>query len=260
VWIGTIAALWLFQEAIVFPGWWLRREDETLLHAFAERQGFRVVWTPAEDGADVVLWVHDTGADRAILFWHGNGELVADHAALAQRLGDLGWDFVGVELRGFGDSSGWPREATLNRDASAAWTWASDRYEPSRIVLHGRSVGGGPAARLASDAHPAGLILESTFDSLAAVAQKRVPFVPGMRWLLRTPYETTSLTLDLPVLQIHSEDDEVIGIGHARALRATLGDVTVAETRGYGHNDSVLLRDDTVRDAWERWLEAVVPK
>jgi hypothetical protein len=50
------------------------------------------------------------------------------------------------------------------------------------------------------------------------------------------------------------------GWAREATLRPALRDVTVAETRGYGHNDSVLLRDDAVRDAWERWLEAVVQR
>ena len=105
-WAITIAILWVIQDAIVFPGWWFRREDPVSLHERADAHGFRIVTVPADDGGTATLWVHSVGANRSVLFWHGNGELVADHVALADRLASMGWDFVGVELRGFGDAPG----------------------------------------------------------------------------------------------------------------------------------------------------------
>ena len=78
----------------------------------------------------------------------------------------LGADAYLVDYRGYGDNPGRPTEENLEADARAVWKFVttSQHVQPSQVVLLGESLGGGVAARLASelsqaDTPPGGLIL-----------------------------------------------------------------------------------------------------
>ena len=87
---------------------------------------------------------------------------------------------------------------------------------PDRVVLYGESLGGGVANRLASDLctagiEPGGLIIQSTFNSLVAVAQKHVPVIP-VSLLLADRYlsEQRIAKVTCPILQIHGKLDTIV--------------------------------------------------
>ena len=47
----------------------------------------------------------------AILFFHGNGEVVGDYDEIGPRFNEVGLHFVAAEYRGYGKSGGRPSEA-----------------------------------------------------------------------------------------------------------------------------------------------------
>ena len=101
-------------------------------------------------------------------------------------------------------------------------------------MYHGRSLGGGVAAALATERPPAALVLESTFTSLAALARTR-----GLpESLCRHPFRTDRALpgLQRPVLVLHGRDDELIPPAHGRELHALAPGSTYVELPG-GHND-----------------------
>ena len=83
----------------------------------------------------------------------------------------------------------------------------------NRILVHGRSVGGGPATYLAQENRVAGLVVESAFVTAFRVLT-HVPVVPFDK------FRNISRIGDVncPVLVIHGRKDATIPFWHGEAL------------------------------------------
>lgn len=262
--LGVVGFVWAVQEVLLFPGAYGHEGPEAVaaLRSYAGRVGFTVHDLTLDDGTRTWAWHLDGGHDRVVLFFHGNGGDLGALGGLAPALAEAGWDLVGVEYRGYPGAEGVPTQATLVPDALEAWAFVTGPlgYAPERVVLHGRSIGGGPVGQLAAAVRPGGVVLDATFDSAAAVARGRYPFLP-VGWLLRSPFDTVSVAdrIVAPVLQVHSRDDRVIPYARAERLRDALPDVTFVAVDGRGHAEPLVLRDPVVAAAWRAFLERVVP-
>src|SRR5699024_1012438 len=141
--------------------------------AALQTPGLERLWIDSDEGA-VEAWflpgddVEPARPGPAILFTHGNAELIDHWPDALARYRRLGVSVVLPEYRGYGRSAGSPSEAAIAQDLRAlhALLSADPRVDASRIVYHGRSLGGGAVCTLL-DAHPPrALILESTFTSI----------------------------------------------------------------------------------------------
>ncbi|MEN9629588.1 MAG: hypothetical protein RJA10_2815, partial [Pseudomonadota bacterium] len=98
------------------------------------------LWMPAErPGAPVLLYLHGARWDVRGSAWR------------MRRMHQLGFAVLGIDYRGFGQSSpGLPSEASAHEDALAAWSWlARQRPQAARYVF-GHSLGGAIAVNLAA--------------------------------------------------------------------------------------------------------------
>lgn len=167
-------------------------------------------------------WFMDLPESRgAVLFSHGNGGNIADWFEVAGAFRELGLSVLVYDYGGYGRSTGRPSEKRCYADIRAAWKYLTDNKNipPQKIVLVGRSVGGGPTVQLATEVAPAAVILESTFTSLPAVAQRRL-FIFPVKLLMRDRFENDKKIgrIRAPIMIIHSADDSLIPIKHARRL------------------------------------------
>ena len=112
-----------------------------------------------------------------------------------------------------------PSEAALVEDAVLIHDRMVERLRPVRVAAAGFSLGSGVAAQLARRRPLAGLVLVTPFDSIAALAAARYPFVPVQR-LLRHPFRTDEALagLDIPVAVIGAEEDHVVPPRNTRHL------------------------------------------
>jgi fermentation-respiration switch protein FrsA (DUF1100 family) len=121
--------------------------------------------------------------------------------------------------------------------------------------VHGRSLGGGPAAELASREPVAGLVLESTFTSVLGVS----------RWGRAFPFDWFRTLRRLnrvraPVLVIHGTADEVIPLANGRALfHAARGPKQSLWVDGAGHNDLVERAGARYWAALRRFADSLPP-
>ena len=131
-----------------------------------------------------------------------------------------------VDYRGYGDNAGKPSEQDFARDARSIWNQLTTELgvPPHRVVIYGESLGGGVATRLASDLcregiEPGGLIVQSTFSSLVAVAQAQFPLIP-VSWLLvdRYPSDRRIVDVTCPILQIHGQQDTIVPLAIGQRL------------------------------------------
>jgi len=192
------------------------------------------------DGETVHGWfVPAADADGpVILFCHGNAGNVSHRVHLARWFHDEGFAFCLWDYRGYGESTGSPGEEGTYRDADAVWEHLVDarRIDPARIVVHGKSLGGGVASYLAETRDPAGLVLESTFTSVPDIALEKYRIFP-VHLLARHVYpnEERLATIDRPVLILHSRDDRIVPVHHGEALHAAAPQSELVLFGG-GHN------------------------
>ena len=244
------------QTLLLFPGVYRTPTHESL------PEGSRRVYVQSPD-ASVCVIHSEARHDRVVVMSHGNNEFATDLLAYAQVLDASGWDWVSVEYRGYDGEPGWPSEDALADDFRAVLEWLpSQGWSKDRTIVHGRSMGGGVVVAGARDVDVAGFVLESTFDSIPAVAMRRFPLMLyPVQLLLRTRFDNTRLAeRDVPVFQLHFLPDTVVPIAHARTLRASLSDVTWVERDGYPHGFPIVLASADLREAWLDWLEEVVPR
>ena len=195
-------------------------------------------------------WVGAAGAARGhVLFCHGNAGNIASRGAYARILSQAGFDVLLFDYRGYGRSSGRPSERGTYRDARAALASLMSRpgVRRARTLYLGESLGAAVALELALEAPPAGVILQSAFTSVRDMAREVLPLVPAA--IVPDAYPSLRLLprLEAPVLILHGERDDVVGVGHGRALFAAAREPKRLEVlAGAGHNDLLVL----AADAW----------
>jgi hypothetical protein len=161
-----------------------------------------------------------------VLFFSGNGGHRAYRVPEAGILTRSRADVFLFDYRGYGDNAGTPAEDSLAADAAAVWRYATEERQvaPTRIVLYGESLGGAVAARLAAEVSaagtpPAGLVLRSTFSSLADVGRHHYPFVP-IKMLMVERYDSVGqiAKVTCPILVLHGTRDTIVPYALGRKL------------------------------------------
>ena len=198
----------------------------------------------AGDGVALHAWWFEAGPEApAVLFLHGNAGTIGDRRFQAEGMLREGISVLLLSYRGYGRSQGRPSERGVALDAEAGLRWVAERTGDSgRIVVHGRSLGGAVAGGLVAE-HPevAGLILESTFTDLEAMAASVYPFLPRPLFRrLRGHFDTRSALdrIRSPILVIHGTRDEIVPFSMGTELRdAAPGDPRFLEVPGARHND-----------------------
>lgn len=153
-----------------------------------------------------------------IIYFHGNKNPAARWINRYSKLLSHGISTLLVEYPGYGGSPGSPNINNITTVAQSAYDYAIRRTDVnvSSVFSYGRSLGGGPAAILARDRNIAGLILESTYSSMSALASENG--FPSL--LLRENYDTESILkkLTIPSLIIHGSQDQLIYKSHGQKL------------------------------------------
>ncbi len=201
----------------------------------------------APDGVRLSAWFYPADADSsrasmAILVCHGNGGNISHRLDLCRLLLRAGVAVLLLDYRGYGHSEGRMSEEGTCLDAQAAAHWLRRRgFESRNIIAFGESLGGGIACELALREPLGGLILQSTFTSIADIGAELFPWLP-VRWLNTIKYNTVQKLprIHVPVLVTHSREDELIRFHHAEKNFAAANEPKLFwETRG-GHNCSDL--------------------
>ena len=171
-----------------------------------------------------------TGRAPLVIFTHGNGELADFWIEDFEVPRTWGMAVLLVEYPGYGRAPGTPSEKSIMDAVRAAYDWAAadPRIDPNRIVAYGRSLGGGAAARLATDRKVAAVILESAFTSVADFAAKF--FAPA--FLIRDPFDSRDALKSYrgPLLVIHGRQDTIVPIAHGRELAALVPGAAIPRT------------------------------
>src|SRR6201996_8485377 len=218
VYCGGVAALYVRQRAMLFP---VPPVGRTAPAAAGLPEAEEHVLTTA-DGEKVIVWHVAAKPGRpVILFFHGNGDFLAGRVSRFRNLISDGTGLVALSFRGYAGSTGSPSEAGLLKDAAAAYAFTAARYEASRIVIWGFSLGTGVAVAVASEHPVAKLILEAPYTSTVDVAASLFPIVP-VRLLMRDPFHSDRRIgrITAPLLIMHGDADPAINIRFGERLFA----------------------------------------
>lgn len=227
------AGLYFCQDALIFPADVAPEPiPRPLTRPLSEQVVVHEIFTP--EGRNEAWFLPAPGASKdrpapAVVFLHGNAELIdyQDHVIYAYHR--LGVSVLLPEYRGYGAAAGKPSQAGILEDNLRFYDWLVHRPEvaPDKVVIHGRSLGGGVACDLATRRPPAALVLESTFTSAAALANRYL----APSFLCKYPFRNDLALrhLTCPVLIGHGRSDQIIPVSHGRALRDQVGHAVYKE-------------------------------
>jgi pimeloyl-ACP methyl ester carboxylesterase len=216
-----------------------------------------------EDGVRIhAFFLPNPGATRAILFLHGNAGNASHRLPNAAALMQLGSHVLLLDYRGYGLSEGRPDEAGVYADARAGLAHLVEHVgiPERRTVVFGRSLGGAVAVDLVQDREIGGLILESTFPSVAAMAQSI--FGGPFAWFARGRFDSEQkiARLRAPLLFFHGDRDEIVDFELGKRLFRAAPEPKAFETiRGAGHNDTIQVGGRPYFERIRRFLDEVTP-
>lgn len=184
-------------------------------------QGMDDVWldyTPP--GGDPVrlhgLWLpQPEPAAPVMLYLHGARWNLASSAGRMRRMHDLGFSVLGIDYRGFGQSTdALPSEDSAHEDASEAWRWLGERHPAVARYVYGHSLGSAIAVRLATEvpAAPAGVVLEGSFTSIPElVSTFKYGWLP-VGFLISQRFDSAARIgrLKSPVVFVHGASDHLV--------------------------------------------------
>lgn len=232
-----MSAVLSFQRLLIFPRYMIQPEPD----AGQGIPGLEHLSVTSPDGP-VEGWFlpgYGVGPSKpgpAVIFAHGNAELIDHWPVMLDEYRRMGISVLLPEYRGYGRAPGSPSQAAITEDFEKFHNLLISRADVDRmrIVLHGRSIGGGAVCALAATRPPAALILQSTFTSLTSMARRW--FMPG--FLVLDPFDNMEVIsrLTCPIIIIHGRRDQTIPFDHARQLHAAAGRSTLVAYDA-SHND-----------------------
>jgi hypothetical protein len=210
-----VLAVAIFQRRLIyFP--------RTIPPALAEQAAAELGFVPWRNPAGQIIgWKLPASSwpEASVLITHGNAGCALDREYLARPIHEAASiDVFVLEYPGYGARAGNPGKSSLLAAAEEAFESMSNGL-PCYLV--GESIGTGVACHLAG-AHPAqvaGLVLFAPYHDLAAVAQRRMPFLPAY-FLLADRFQPAK---DLghyqgPVKMVVAGSDEIIPANFGQRL------------------------------------------
>ena len=174
-----------------------------------------------------------------ILYFHGNTRSIKGWAKYARDFYRYNYDVVLVDYRGFGKSTGKRSEEKMMQDMQFVYESLATDYGEENLIVYGRSLGSGFAAKLASDNNPRYLILDAPYYNFKKVVERFLPFLPlqiVLRYHLRTDKWIPKIKCHIYI--IHGTKDWLIPIKHSEALqRLNPRKITLIRIHGGGHNN-----------------------
>lgn len=230
-------------------------------HASAYQDGPEITKLQTADGVQIsAMYLPAPAARYTILYSHGNAEDLGNVSAHLYDLRRLGFAVLGYDYHGYGTSAGRATEQNCYADIDAAYEYLTGtlKVPPERIIVHGRSIGSGPAvylaARQAAAGLPvAGLIIESGFTTAySCVWVGNLVPADAFRNINRIGQ------VKCPVLVMHGRDDGIVPFRLGRQLfEAAHEPKQCLWIDGAGHNDFSAVAGERYDQAIAEFVESL---
>ncbi len=212
-----VGVLYFAQRSMLFPRPPAGVPGET------GNDGHEVIWLSTSSGK-VECWYYPPATRQpdagfpAVILAHGNAEIIDTFSREFDGFGDLGLAVLIVEYPGYGRSQGSPSQQTITEALTIGYDTlvAREEIDAGRVILFGRSLGGGAVCALAAQRPAAALVLLSTFTSIRDMAHRYL----APQFLVRDPFDNLAVVehFDGPVLVVHGTDDGLIPLDQAETL------------------------------------------
>ena len=198
------------------------------------------VFITTEDGSKINALHYTIKDSKGVVFYFkGNTRSIKGWGKFSKDFVSKNYDFFMIDYPGFGKSRGKRSEFKIYNNAQYAYKWLCERYPEDKIVIYGRSMGSGFAARIASWNRPKMFIMDSGFYSFYHLAQRYVPILP-MKWIIRykIPSYQFIKSMKCPVFFIHGNKDRLIPYKYSKWLHKLIPERSKLFTiEGGHHND-----------------------
>ena len=194
------------------------------------------VFFPSSDGTKLHGWFLPAQgtATGTVIFLHGNSENISTHIGNVFWLPASHFNVFMFDYRGYGQSEGRPQLEGVLDDIESAFRVVVNRHDldPKRLVILGQSLGGTLAIYAATHTnyrkYIKAVVVDSAFSSYRQITQEKL----GDFWLTRpfqwplslpisdaySPLKTIGALSPIPLLIIHSTQDQIIPVHHALQL------------------------------------------
>ena len=204
---------------------------------------FENVWFTSGDSVRLHGWLIPASSPKhLLLFCHGNAGNISHRLDNVRLLHNMGISVFIFDYRGYGRSQGHISEKGFYQDSEAAYAvarkWAGQNG--AKLVVFGRSLGGIAATHLGATKKCDGLILESTFTNMGAMASAHYP-LPFAERLLKHRLNAVGeiVQVRVPILFFHGDKDRIVPIKLGRELfEAAPNPKEFVIINGAGHNDT----------------------
>jgi len=248
-----LALMFLFQNRLLFM-------PSSAIFQTPESAGLLAddIWIDTEDGVRIHGWYFPNNeSEWVVVLSHGNAGNISGRIAIAETLLRSGTAVLMYDYRGYGKSEGRPSEKGLYKDIEGVIRYLTSEldYPEQKIIMYGRSLGAAVAAYAAVNHDLGGLVLDSAFINLKRMIREVYPFVPVFLAKYDFPTDRYISGLNnMPVMIMHSPDDEIIGYHHGEYLFERASEPKrFIQLRG-GHNDNFFLSRDIIEQSWKNFL------
>lgn len=174
--------------------------------------------------------IHDTSSPN-LIFFHGNGETVADYDEIGPLYNQAGMNLLVTEYRGYAWSGGTPTVAAMLTDAEYLFdkvlSWLSANNHSGAVFVMGRSLGSVAAidiaSRRASDIK--GLIIESGIANTIPLIHSLGIDITDKEFSEEDGFQNLQKIekVESPTFIFHGARDEIISAHEAEKLQSFSG-------------------------------------
>jgi hypothetical protein len=245
VYVSILLFAYFFSDRLMFPARPTSYSDDR-----------QIIKIRTENSRNIsAIYLSNPNAEFTIFYNHGNAEDIGYILDFLEIYRDQGFSVFAYDYEGYGTSGGRASEKNTYKDADAAYEYLVRQLKvsPERIIIHGRSVGGGLATYLASRQKVAGLILESSFVTAFRVVT-RIPLLPFDKFKNIDRIKK----IYCPVFVIHGRSDRIVPFRNGEKLFEAANEPKLKLwVDGAGHNDLVMVADDSYWDAIKRFTDLI---
>lgn len=185
-------------------------------HPSSYKDTDKILKLTSKNGMQIsAVYLPNAKAKYTVLYSHGNAEDLGDSQPIFEEIRDLGFGVFAYDYQGYGTSQGEPSESNAYDDVEAAYHYLTVNLciKAENIISYGHSLGGAVAIDIASKKPFAGLIVESSFTTAFRV-MTQISILPFDKFRNIDKIEK----VNCPVLIIHGVKDNMIVVGHGKAL------------------------------------------
>ncbi len=262
-WVLLALLIYLFQPKLIF----FPHSEIEATPALISLPYEDIALTTTDGEVLNAWWVPHPESRGTLLFLHGNAGNISHRLDSINIFHKLRLSVFIIDYRGYGKSTGKPSEQGTYTDAETAFNYLvnENNIESENIFIFGRSLGGAVATWLAEKHTPTGLIIESSFTSIADIGNHYYPYLPTSL-LARIKYSSIDRIANIksPTLFIHSKHDEIIPYKYGKqlfteALMETTTAKSFLEING-DHNEGFIISEKKYSDGIDRFIADIVNK